>query len=119
MHLFNTFTFLQLDQRDVQPLSSNVQPRNCPRHHRRAISTGQLDVDWVHVTHDDVHRLQYVAVSANAGYSCVESTDRFINWIAHNWNPLNPHRHYNTCTHGLEKMLNWSFALGPVFNSTF
>lgn len=36
--------------------------------------------------------------------------DRFINWIAHNWSPLNPHRQYNTCIHGLEKMLNWSFA---------
>ena len=36
--------------------------------------------------------------------------DRFINWSAHNWSPLNPHRKYNICIHGLEKMLNWSFA---------
>lgn len=36
--------------------------------------------------------------------------DRFINWIAHSWNPLNSHRQYNTCIQGLEKMLNWSFA---------
>lgn len=36
--------------------------------------------------------------------------DRFINWIAYNWSPLNPHQQYNICTQGLEKMLNWSFA---------
>ncbi|MGH8420174.1 MAG: integrase [Pseudomonas sp.] len=36
--------------------------------------------------------------------------DRFINWIAHNWSPLNPHQQYNICIQGLEKMLNWSFA---------
>ena len=35
---------------------------------------------------------------------------RFVNWIAHNWSPLNPHTQYNTCIKGLEKMLNWSFA---------
>ncbi|WP_146232202.1 hypothetical protein [Pseudomonas mosselii] len=33
-----------------------------------------------------------------------------INWIAHNWNPLNSHWQYNTCIQGLEKMLSWSFA---------
>lgn len=35
---------------------------------------------------------------------------RFVNWIAHNWSPLNPHMQYNICIKGLEKMLNWSFA---------
>ncbi|MGY4494862.1 integrase [Pseudomonas sp. TE3610] len=36
--------------------------------------------------------------------------DRFINWIAHNWSPLNSQLQYNTCIQGLEKMLNWSFV---------
>ncbi|MHC8354113.1 integrase [Pseudomonas sp. LB3P81] len=36
--------------------------------------------------------------------------DRFINWIAHNWNPQSPHLQYYKCINGLEKMLNWSFA---------
>ncbi|RML35355.1 Integrase protein [Pseudomonas savastanoi pv. glycinea] len=36
--------------------------------------------------------------------------DRFVNWSAHNWNPATAHLQYRTCTQGLEKMLNWSFA---------
>jgi hypothetical protein len=38
-------------------------------------------------------------------YAC-----RFVNWISHNWSPLNPHKQYSICIKGLEKMLNWSFA---------
>lgn len=36
--------------------------------------------------------------------------DRFINWIAHNWSPQKAHLQYSSCIHGLEKMINWSFA---------
>ncbi|RON51764.1 integrase [Pseudomonas frederiksbergensis] len=36
--------------------------------------------------------------------------DRFINWIAHNWNPQSPRLQYYKWISGLEKMLNWSFA---------
>lgn len=54
-------------------------------------------------------RLSRVAESCqpfiSTWYAC-----RFVNWIAHNWSPLNPHKQYNICIKGLEKMLNWSFA---------
>lgn len=34
--------------------------------------------------------------------------DRFLNWIAHNWNPATPHLQYNSFIQGLERMLNWT-----------
>lgn len=36
--------------------------------------------------------------------------DQYLSWTAHSWNPQTAHLQYYKTIHGLEKMLNWSFA---------
>lgn len=43
-------------------------------------------------------------------FICIWYVERFINWRAHDWSPLDSHLQYSRRIVALEKMLHWSFA---------